>query len=209
MQNSYDDKCVIASTANVQFSKLGFYSRVKDYTEVRDTELGDYSYISQFSIVNKTKIGRFTSIASGCYIGLWEHDTEVSTHSFYRYESSGGFVSGFKNYKSDYIWTHVGSDVWIGANTVILKGVKIGDGAIIGAGSVVVRDVEPYAIVVGSPARELRKRIPEDEIRYMLAVKWWDLPRNVLQALVDLGAFESMHDFLTSAEKIVRGKATV
>lgn len=209
MENICDDQSIIAPTSSVKSSKLGFCSRVKDYAEVRETELGDYSYISQFSLVNKTKVGRFTSIASGCFIGLWEHDTEVSTHSFHLYESSGGFVKGLKNYKSDCIRTHVGSDVWVGANTVILKGCKIGDGAIIGAGSVVVKDVEPYAIVVGNPARELRKRNSMGEISYMLRVKWWNLPRNDLQALVDLGAFDSMHKFRIIMNKILRGKTTV
>ncbi len=90
-----------------------------------------------------------------------------------------------------------------------MKGCKIRDGAIIGAGSVVVKDVEPYAIVVGNPAIELRKRISTGEISYMLWVKWWDLPRNDLQALVDLGAFDSMNKFRILTSKILRGKTTV
>ena len=131
--NVLEDYVDISPLSKVSNSILKIYARVKDYAELRDSFLGEYSYISQQSIVNKTNIGKFVSIANGCYIGLWEHNTQVSTHSFYLYEHCGHFVKGYKNYDKDDIETIIGNDVWIGANAVIMKGTNIGDGAIIGA----------------------------------------------------------------------------
>ncbi len=193
--NTIEKFCDISPTAKVSNSILKIYARVKDYAEVRESSLGEYSYVSQHSIVNKTNIGKFVSIANGCYIGLWEHNTEVSTHSFYLYEHSGHFVKGYKNYNKDSIETNIGNDVWIGANSVILKGVTISSGAIIGAGSVVTKDVPPYAIVVGNPAKILRYRYSQKEIEWLLNLKWWNFDRERIQELVDLNAFSSFEKF--------------
>ena len=82
--------------------------------------------------------------------------------------------------------TVIGNDVWIGQNAVILPGVHIGDGAIIGANSVVGSDVPPYTIVVGNPAREIRKRFDDDLIRLMLDFKWWDKSVEEINQLIPL-----------------------
>ena len=92
----------------------------------------------------------------------------------------------------------IGNDVWIGYEAVILSGVHIGDGAIIGARAVVTRDVEPYTIMGGVPARPIRKRYDEETIQRLLALRWWDFPpeqmRKCLDALEqgDLQALEQM-----------------
>lgn len=70
--------------------------------------------------------------------------------------------------------TVIGNDVWIGMNSLIMPGVHIGDGAVIGANSVVAKNVEPYTIVAGNPIREIRKRFSEEEIKLLLETKWWD-----------------------------------
>jgi len=189
MGNHIEEKVSIASSAKVRNSILKYYSRLKDYAEIIDSVLDEYSYISQFSIVNKTVIGKFCSIGPGCYIGLWEHNTEVSTHSFYLYEHSGNFVKGYRNYDKDEITTYIGNDVWIGANAVILKGIKIGDGAIIGASSVVTKNVPPYAIVVGNPAKIIKYRYSQDDIYWLLRIKWWNFSREKLKYLIEKGAF--------------------
>lgn len=185
----------ISTTAKVVNSVMGIYARVKDYVELRESQLGDYSYISQQSLVNNTIIQKFTSIAPGCYIGLWEHDTEVSTHSFYLYEHSGHFVKGYTNYKKDFLKTYIGNDVWIGANTVILKGITIGNGAIIGAGSVVTKSIPPYAIAVGNPAKILKYRYTKNEISWLEKLQWWNLKRDIIQHVVDQGGFKDFQLF--------------
>lgn len=189
MSNKLSENATIAASAQVHHSTLGIYSRVKDYAELRESILGDYSYISQYSIVNKTSISKFTSIAQGTYIGLWEHNTDVSTHSFYLYEHSGNFVKGYTSYNKDSIETSIGNDVWIGANSVILKGVKIGNGVIIGAGAVVTKDIPPYAIAVGNPAKIIKYRYDQKDIAWFEDLKWWDFDREKIQDIVNHGGF--------------------
>ncbi len=82
--------------------------------------------------------------------------------------------------------TVIGNDVWVGSNVVILGGLNIGDGAIIGAGAVVTKDVQPYSIVVGNPAREIKKRFSEQIISSLMAIRWWEFPPELLAKNVDV-----------------------
>jgi acetyltransferase-like isoleucine patch superfamily enzyme len=192
LQNSIAEKVIIHESCSVTGSNLHFYSRLKSNVEFRESTLGEYSYISSSSVVNKTEIGKFTSIAPGCYIGLWEHNTATTTHSFYLYETSGGFCKGFKNYDKDHVITHIGNDVWVGANVTILKGIRIGDGSIIGAGSVVTKDVEPYSIVVGTPAKCIKYRFSKEDITFLIDERWWDYSRDVLTDMVGKKVWDSL-----------------
>ncbi len=192
MKNKISKIVLISENAKVESSTLAFYSRLKDYSEFRSSVLGEYSYISQFSIVNKTNIGKFCSIANGCYIGLWEHDIDVSTHSFFLYPHCGGFVDEYTDYKKDNIETNIGNDVWVGAGAIIMKGVVIGDGAIIGAGSVVTKNVESYSVVVGSPAKHLKYRFSNDDIEWLSSIKWWNFDRDYLKSIIREGGFSSI-----------------
>lgn len=201
MSNHLGEHVSVSHKAVVRKSTLHDYARLKDYAELIDSELGAYSYISQNSLVNKTEIGKFCSIGHGTYIGLWEHNMAVSTHSFYLYETSGNFVKGYKDYDKCVLSTHIGNDVWVGANSVILKGRTIGDGAIVGAGSVVTRDVPPYAIAVGNPAKILKYRFAPEDIDFLLTLQWWNAPRDVLQEMVDRQLFNALDDLRAYAQQ--------
>ncbi|HGC5539653.1 TPA: CatB-related O-acetyltransferase, partial [Klebsiella pneumoniae] len=92
--------------------------------------------------------------------------------------------------------TVIGNDVWIGSEAIIMPGVRVGDGAIIGTRALVTRDVEPYAIVGGNPARVLRKRFDEDRIALLLEMRWWDWPDAAIEATMPLmtsGDIEGLH----------------
>lgn len=191
----------ISPLAVIRNSVLHDYARVKDYAELIDSELGAYSYISQNSIVNKTIVGRFCSIGHGAYVGLWEHNMSVSTHSFYLYETSGNFVKGYKSFDKCIISSSIGSDVWLGANSVILKGCTIGDGAIVGAGSVVTRDVPPYGIAVGNPAKVIKYRFPPEDIAFLEKLEWWNAPREILQEMVNAQLFSDLDELKTYIKK--------
>lgn len=81
---------------------------------------------------------------------------------------------------------YIGHDVWVGARAIILSGVSIGDGAVIAAGAVVARDVAPYAVVAGSPARQIKLRLPEDQIAALRSIRWWDWPDEKLARFKDV-----------------------
>lgn len=114
-------------------------------------------------LFRNAEIGRFCSIGRRCSIGAARHAIGgLTSHPF-------GEPVGHDTGPS----TRIGNDVWIGDNVVIVAGVSVGDGAVIGAGAVVTRDVEPYAIVVGVPARLLRSRVPPGLAAQLVASRWW------------------------------------
>jgi chloramphenicol O-acetyltransferase type B len=201
--NAISEDAIIQDCCEISHSTLESHSRLKKYVEFRSSYLGAYSSISSHAVVNATDIGKFCSLAHGIYLGLWEHNTFTSTHSFYLYETSGGFVEGYKNYEKDKIRTNIGNDVWIGVSAFVRKGVTVGSGSIIGAGSVVTRDVEPYSIVVGNPAKLLKYRFEEDDREILLKAQWWDYSRKILQDMVDKEVWYSIE---TLKEYIFKNK---
>jgi virginiamycin A acetyltransferase len=130
-----------------------------------DCNIGEFSYIGYNCSITKCTIGRYCSIANNVSIGVGEHDTsKISTCSLF-------YKDAFKELtKKDII---LGNDVWIGTNSVIRRGVKIGDGAIIGANSFVNKDVPDFAIVAGCPATIIRMRFPQETIDKIKKTKWW------------------------------------
>lgn len=144
--------------------------------------VGDYTYghkqIKEYFVNKDGKlfIGKYCSIAEGVKVWLGgNHNTNyISTYPF-------GLVHRDKfkyvcpNQPSSKGNVVIGNDVWIGANVTIMSGVTIGDGAVIANNSHVVKDVEPYAIVGGNPAQEIRKRFSKEDIDFLLKFKWWDL----------------------------------
>ncbi|MGI8377424.1 CatB-related O-acetyltransferase [Priestia megaterium] len=139
-----------------------------------NVKIGDYTYLNDGSLVGQgVSIGKYCSISYNCQIGLSDHPTN--------YVSSHPVTYGPKNLFDVPIEFEsrppcvIGNDVWIGGSAIILRGVEIGDGAIIAAGSIVTKDVKPYSIVSGIPASEARKRFSEESINYLQSLKWWDL----------------------------------
>ena len=147
-------------------------------------------------------IGKYCSIACGAKFLLNSANHTLRSLSTYPfpifYEAWGTPVSEVSSAWDNRGDIVIGNDVWIGYEAVILSGVHIGDGAIIGARAVVTRDVEPYTIMGGVPARPIRKRYDEETIQRLLALRWWDVPpeqmRKCLDALEqgDLQALEQM-----------------
>jgi acetyltransferase-like isoleucine patch superfamily enzyme len=119
------------------------------------------------------KMGKFCSIASYVFIYLGgNHRSDwISTYPFPVFFPEAHHIKGHPATKGDVI---IGNDVWIGNSAVILSGVTIGDGSVIGANAVVTKNVSPYSIVVGNPAREVKKRFSEEEVEILLKIKWWD-----------------------------------
>ena len=133
----------------------------------QDTAIGEYTYIGFNTTITKAFIGRYCSIANNVSIGDGEHIIDkISTNSIF-YDEPYGILT-----KGECI---IGNDVWIGTKSIIRRGVKIGNGAIIGANSFVNKDVPAYGIVVGSPAKLLRYRFNEQCMSIINNSNWWEL----------------------------------
>lgn len=151
-------------------------SKVLRGCKLSNVNVGDYSYISKGSDINNCKIGRYCSIAPYVKIGFGIHPTNYLSTSpiFYNNNNVFGFSINHDKEFKEFKETNIGNDVWIGLNAIIIDGIKIGDGSIIGAGAVVTKDVEPYSIVGGVPAKLIRYRFNEEKIKRLLDTRWWD-----------------------------------
>lgn len=180
----------ISFRATVIDSEVHKTAVVEHHANLRYSKVGRLTYVSARSTVIHTEIGSFCSIASGVAIGGGAHDLNaVSTSPVF---NKGRNVLGvnFGNIEfSPYKTTTIGNDVWVGNRAMILQGVTIGDGAVVGAGSVVTKDVEPYTIVAGNPAKVIRKRFDDETVEKLLEIKWWNLPDEQIKGLGD--CFES------------------
>lgn len=158
--------------------KFGLYNTIYNNVLLNNVEIGDFTYIFENTLIIKTKIGKFCSIGPNVKCGLEKHPTKdyVSTHPiFYSSLKQAQITFADKNYFEESGGVvEIGNDVWIGANVIIKEGVRIGDGAIISAGAVVTKDVSPYAMVGGVPAKLIRYRFSEDQIAFLMGFKWWD-----------------------------------
>ena len=142
------------------------------------SKMGKHSYACEYftAASEETTIGAYCSIANNVSIGTTHHPTNfISTHPFCYFEPCKLDKSS-KQAHFDYVKPcHIGNDVWIGKSVIIMDGITVGDGAIIGANSVVTHDVPPYSIVVGSPARIINYRFDDETIKKLLELKWWNL----------------------------------
>lgn len=171
-------KLKLGVMTNISNCKFGIFNTIYDKVVMLNVSIGDFSYVAQGSIISNTQIGKFCSIGPDIKCGLAFHpnQTFVSTHPvFYSMVKQSQITFADQNYFIEYKNIKIGNDVWIGANAIIVGEIEIGDGVIIAAGSIVTKNIPPYAIVAGVPAKIIRYRFSEDEISYLLKLKWWNL----------------------------------
>ena len=164
-------------SSNVDFrANIGTNTVVNINTSVdRNCIIGKYTYIGRYCSITKTKIGNYCSIADNVFIGQGEHDFSKPSTNVIFVENDYEDMT-----KKPCI---IENDVWIGSNANVLRGVTIGNGAVIGAGAIVTKDVPPFAIVVGAPARVLKFRFEDDKIKEIEKTKWWDYDKEIAKKI--------------------------
>lgn len=170
-------------SANVKVDKSAYiYRGVK----AKHASIGAHTYIANNTDIENAEIGKFCSIADHCRIGMGAHTLRcLSTSPLFTQKRNGCHQQwtsvniGDKPLEKNTV--HVGNDVWIGSHVLINGSITIGNGAVIGAGAVVVKDVPPYAIVGGVPAKVIRYRFSPEVIERLEEIKWWDLPEDKLK----------------------------
>ncbi|MBM6736329.1 CatB-related O-acetyltransferase [Mediterranea massiliensis] len=166
-------------------SKIDATSVVYSGSNLNNVTMGAYSYCGYDCWIINAKIGAFCSIADHVYIGGAEHPIDwVSTSPVFEHvKNSGPTIRFSKHALPKSKQTLIENDVWIGHGAIIKAGICIGNGAIVGAGAVVTKDVPPYAIVVGSPAKVIKYRFNQDIIEQLIKTEWWSLNVNQLKQL--------------------------
>lgn len=167
----------IAVTAKVDNSVIGEFVTLGNRVEIYSSKVNSYTYFASDDKFGNVTVGKFCSIGPNVRAGMGIHPTKtfVSTHPvFFSIKRQAQITFADKNYFKEVAKIEIGNDVWIGANVVILDGVKIGNGVIIGAGAVVTKDLPDYAIAVGVPAKVIKYRFEKEKIDFLLKDKWWD-----------------------------------
>ncbi|MBO9531441.1 MAG: CatB-related O-acetyltransferase [Solirubrobacteraceae bacterium] len=155
---------------------------------------------------HRVTVGPYSSLNGGTriFLGGHHHPEWVSTYPFrIKYGLEGAYADGQPFSRGPVV---IGSDVWIGYDVVILSGVTIGHGAVVAAGSMVVKDVPPYTIVGGNPAREIRRRFDDDTVAALLRIAWWDWPHEEVLANVDLLSSPDLAAFIAAHDPQAKGR---
>ena len=175
-------------------------SKIEAGSEVINVRMAMHSFCGYNCEINYCDIGSYVSIANGVIIGGGMHPLDWVGMSPVFYKGRDSVKAKFSQFEREPVKrTIIGNDVWIGQNVLIKQGVNIGTGSVIGMGSVVTKDVDPYTIVAGNPARVIRKRFEQNIIERLLLSKWWELPETELKKRADF--IRDPIEFLNSIEK--------
>lgn len=185
-------------TAVVEDCHFGRYTEVGEQVHMRDCTLDDYSYICRFGELIGADIGKFANIAALVRINPGFHPMDRPSQHHFTYRLSRYGLAP-EDDEAFFAWRQrqrvsIGHDTWIGHGAVIMPGVQIGNGAVVGSQSVVTRDVPPYAIVAGAPARLIRMRFQRDIAQALEDTQWWDWDHDTLATR--LADFSDLRRFL-------------
>jgi phosphonate metabolism protein (transferase hexapeptide repeat family) len=195
---------LIHPTAAVNGSTVGSYTEIAERCTVTDSTLGDYSYMMRECEVWTATIGKFVNMASHVRLNATNHPTWRATLHHFTYRA-GDYWADASHEEDFFDWRRrhaviIGHDVWIGHGATVLPGVTVGNGAVIGAGAVVSKDVAPYTIVGGVPARLIRERFDAATGARLDRLAWWDWSHAQLRDALDDFRTLSIDAFLTRYE---------
>ena len=178
----------IDPTSVIRDSRIGAWAQIGPHSSITESTFGDYSYAAGDVSIIYADVGKFCSIASHVRINPGNHPMwRVTQHHMTYRRKQYGFGEDdeeFFQWRRDHHCS-IGHDVWIGHGVTVMAGVNIGTGAVVGSGAVVTKDVAPYEIVVGVPARPIRKRFSDDVIQKLLKIEWWNWDRKTLEERFD------------------------
>jgi len=186
LRRRFPESCIHIGAYADSDSVLGAHAVLFEGARLVRSRISKYSYVQSMSRINHADIGPFCSIAGEVIIGLGAHPTNMVSSSPVFYDPSQPLPHFFVNkrlFSEPHPKTIVGADVWIGQRAMLKAGVSIGVGAVIGAGSVVTKDVPPYTIAAGNPCRPIRLRFSEEMCMQLLDSRWWELDEERLAEL--------------------------
>jgi len=169
-------------------SKFSSHVHLDAKTALNRCEVGSYSYISKETSMIRVTVGRYCSIGPECKIGMGSHPTNLISTSpvFFSKSNKIGISLIEEECYEEFKPIEIGHDVWIGSRAMIMGGCHIGNGAIVAAGAVVIKDVKPYSIVGGIPAKEIKMRFDAELIELLERSKWWLLNHQKLKEIFNL-----------------------
>ena len=183
--NSNISCLAFVSSNNDLDKKAVIYRGVK----IKGSKVGAYSYISPNTEVENAEIGKFCSIADHCRIGMGTHNiNQISTSPIFTQKVNGTKTQWINEnvHDSPLLKVKLGNDVWVGSRAMILGGVTVSDGAVIGAGAIVTKNVPAYAVVGGVPAKIIKYRFSEKLIEKLIQLEWWNCPEISLKEHITL-----------------------
>ena len=202
-QKVFEDKHIfMGEQSSITVSDIDGNLNLNPYSHINNIQAGKYFNIGLFAYIANAVVGRYCTFGNRLSIGAFSHPTDwLSIHEFQyrdttRIYGESLLSDGQNLLKSMDRTTQIGNDVWIADNAVVLRGISIGTGAIVGAASVVTKDVPPYAIVAGNPAKFVRFRFEQEVIERLQKIKWWELPMTELKGI----QFSDIHQALSDLE---------
>ena len=188
-ESELGDNTVVGDDSFITNSIIGENTVVERRNMVFNSVVGAYCSIGVNGMIRYATIGKYCSVAWNCSIGGTEHHIHRLTTSFFPFDKTYGIVNDNKIEDLELAYAkpvEIGNDVWIAAGAQVLRGVKVGDGAVLGGGTIVTKDVPPYEIWAGVPGKKIGQRFSDEIIADLMDIEWWNLPVEVIKENIDL-----------------------